>query len=562
MNCEICNRECKNYSSLSQHLKKHNISPNEYYDKYLKKENEGICGCGKYTKFQRLSTGYRKFCSYYCARNSKETKEKFKNTCLEKYDSISPIQNENIKNKRIQNNIKKFGVDYIQQTYEFKRKVEETNLKKYGNKCSLMNDEVQEKRKNTMIRKHGVENPFENHDILNKRKLTYVKKYDVDNPMKNCEIKDKQRKTVFNKYNVEYSFHNEKAREKNKNNFLLKLNKQLQYLNLKINGIYNNSFDECEWECLICHSKFNQTWQHIQKGFKCLTCYPRNQGYSKYEKEILEFVNSLNLKTIDNDRFLIKPLELDIYIPSKNLAIEFNGLYYHSEKFKINKNYHLNKTEICNKNNIRIIHIFEDEWIFKQEIVKSRLKQILSVNNSKRIHARKCIIKEISPKIKNKFLDLFHIQGCDRSNIKIGAFYNDELVSVMTFSHGNISKGSKNIDGIWELSRFCSNYDYHIPGIASKLFTYFKRNYEWKEIFSYADRRWSQGNVYFKLGFKLDSITKPNYWYVKGLNRIHRFNLRKKSNDPQDIPEWILRSKEGYHRIWDCGHLKFVFKRL
>jgi hypothetical protein len=128
----------------------------------------------------------------------------------------------------------------------------------------------------------------------------------------------------------------------------------------------------------------------------------------------------------------------------------------------------------------------------------------------------------------------------------------------MTFSHGNISKGSKNIENIWELNRFCSNYNYHIPGIASKILSYFKKNYEWKEIFSYADRRWSDGNLYYKLGFELDLTTKPNYWYVKGLNRIHRFTLRKKSEEPKDIPEWVLRSKEGYHRIYDCGHYKFV----
>jgi hypothetical protein len=130
----------------------------------------------------------------------------------------------------------------------------------------------------------------------------------------------------------------------------------------------------------------------------------------------------------------------------------------------------------------------------------------------------------------------------------------------MTFSHGSISRKKLNDNKLWELSRFCSNSNYHIPGIASKLLIYFKRNYSWKEIFSYADRRWSLGNVYYKLGFKLDSITKPNYWYIKDLNRIHRFNLRKKYSEPKDIPECILRKKEGYYRIWDCGHLKFMIE--
>jgi hypothetical protein len=157
-------------------------------------------------------------------------------------------------------------------------------------------------------------------------------------------------------------------------------------------------------------------------------------------------------------------------------------------------------------------------------------------------------------------LNKYHIQGKDNSNIKLGAFYNNELISVMTFSLGSIAKGSKSIKGIYELSRFCSNYNYHIPGIASKLLTYFKQNYDWKEIFSYADRRWSNGNLYKKIGFQLWSITKPNYFYIKGLNRIHRFNLRKRPDEPKDITEWVLRQNEGYYRVYDCGHLKFIME--
>ena len=148
--------------------------------------------------------------------------------------------------------------------------------------------------------------------------------------------------------------------------------------------------------------------------------------------------------------------------------------------------------------------------------------------------------------------------------IKLGAFYNNELISVMTFGKGNISKGSKPKENVWELNRFCSNSSYHIPGIASKLLTYFKRNYQWKEIFSYADKRWSNGNLYNKIGFDLVGETGPNYWYIQNsmFKRIHRFNLRKTKDDPKNIPEWILRQSEGYFRIWDCGSLKFTLTNI
>ena len=117
--------------------------------------------------------------------------------------------------------------------------------------------------------------------------------------------------------------------------------------------------------------------------------------------------------------------------------------------------------------------------------------------------------------------------------------------------------GIQKINDVWELNRFCSHSDYNVIGIASKLLTWFKRNYSWSEVFSYADRRWSTGNLYYKIGFELVSETQPNYWYIDGLRRIHRFNLRKTSSDPKEKPEQIIRKEQGYNRIWDCGNLKF-----
>jgi len=518
MKCKICKNDSKDYKLLISHIKqKHNLSSKEYYDKYLKKEIEGIClKCNNQTKFNSVSKGYRKFCSSKCSNSSILTLNKTKET-----------------------NIKKYNVEHVSQRNDIKEQKKTKSIIKYGVECPFQNDEIKEKSRKTNRQTFGVDYPTQNIEIRRKIERTNLKRYGVNNPFELTEIKDYIKKIKYEK-------------------FLLKIKKLLNYLDLELCSDYKGEFDNINIKCKKCNNIFINKWNNIQQGSSCPYC--TIVGKSKYEIDLINFVNSLNLKIIENDRIIIKPLELDIYISSKNIAIEFDGLYWHSENFNKNKNYHLNKTEECGKNNIKLIHIFEDEWVFKQDIVKSRLKQILGINKSKRIHARKCQIREISPKTKNEFLNNFHIQGGDRSNIKLGAFYNNELVSVMTFSHGSISKGSKNINGVWELSRFCSNSKYHIPGIASKLLTYFKRNYEWLEIFSYADRRWSKGNVYYKLGFKLEHITKPNYWYIKNQERIHRFNLRKRSDEPKDIPEWILRSKEGYHRIWDCGHLKFILK--
>ena len=344
--------------------------------------------------------------------------------------------------------------------------------------------------------------------------------------------------------------------------FLPKMGKFLEYNHLKlIDSEYLGAHIKHKWKCIICNTTFEQIYNALQQGFQCPKCYPRNQGYSKGEKELLEFIREFvsNDKIIENDKKLIKPKELDIFIPSKNLAFEYNGLYRHTDEF-MDPKYHLNKTNECLQKGIKLIHIFEDEWIYKNDIVKERVKKILGVQDTIKIYARRCEVREVESKLKNEFLEKFHIQGPDLSTIKLGAFYNNELVSIMTFSYGNPSKGSRKKEGVWELNRFCSNYKYHIQGIAGKLLEHFKRNYKWKEIFSYADRRWSSGDLYYKLGFQTDSILRLNYWYCKGLKRIHRFALRKKPNEPKDITEKNLRITEGYTIVWDCGNLKFTLR--
>jgi len=445
--CLICGREFENYISLSLHLRTHNISSKEYYDKYFKIKNNNCLTCGKETKFSDINRGYRKFCSNRCSKLSEETQEKFEETCLDRYGNKNLNKVESIKEKI--NNTKK--------------------LKSKENPNYLKN-----------IRLKRTEN------ILKKR-LPVIKKF-------------------------------------------------LNNIDLEIISNYKHTQEDIKVRCLKCGTIFiTKHFKLLYEYGKCPTCYPYIYNCSKVEKELIKFLKSLDLIFTEKDRNILNGKELDIYIPSKNIAIEFDGLYWHSELFK-DKRYHLNKTEECLNKNIQLIHIFEDEWVFKQDIVKSRLKQILGINNSERIHTKEYEIKEIDSKIKNEFLNKYHIQGEDRSLIKLGAFYNDELMSVMTLS--------KNIKSIYKLSRFCSNDNYHIPGIAGKLLLYFKNNYQWNEIYSYTDRRWSEGNLYYKIGFELDSITKLNYWYIKRLDRINRFNLGK-------------RLKKGYHKIWDCGYYKF-----
>jgi hypothetical protein len=308
---------------------------------------------------------------------------------------------------------------------------------------------------------------------------------------------------------------------------------------------------------IICknHGVFKQLpYDHIS-GHGCNKC---SSSISNYELEINKFLIDLNFKTITSSFSIIKPHQLDVFIPSHNIAIEFNGLYWHSEEY-VDKNYHLNKTQLCEKKDIQLIHIFEDEWLFKQDIVKFRLKNILGLTENK-IYARKCIIKEISSKESKEFLNNNHIQGNVNSKINIGLFYNNELVSLMCFNKPRLGIGVKH-NG-YELSRFCNKLDNIVIGGADKLLKHFIKNYQPKQIISYADRRWSQGKLYEKLGFDKIKVNKPNYSYIFNKERKHRFNfrkevLKKQGFDTKNKTEHQIMLDRKIYRIYDCGTITY-----
>ena len=281
---------------------------------------------------------------------------------------------------------------------------------------------------------------------------------------------------------------------------------------------------------------------------------------SKQQKEIEKFISEeLMLTFLINNKKILHGTSIDLYIPSLRIGIEYNGLYWHSEKMGKTRNYHQSKTILAEGEDIRLIHIFEDEWNNKQDIVKNRLRHILGKTKD-RIYARKCVIKEITANQKKYYLEDNHIQGNDNSTIRLGLFHNDILVGVMTFSKPRKSLGyNKTDDNSYELVRFASD---NVIGGADKLLKYFIKKHKPNKIISYADRRWSQGDLYQKLGFDFMGTTKPNYWYTKDYRtREHRFNYRKdvlvsKGYD-SDKTEFEIMNELGYERIWDCGSFKF-----
>jgi hypothetical protein len=255
--------------------------------------------------------------------------------------------------------------------------------------------------------------------------------------------------------------------------------------------------------------------------------------------------------------------EIDIFIPELNIGIEYDGLKWHSDEYK-NNSYHLNKTKECSKLGIRLIHIFEDEWVNKSEIVKSILCNLINKTPNK-IYARTCEIREIGTKEKNDFLNKSHIQGTVSTAINIGLYYNNELVSLMCIGKPRVNLGRKtHEEGEYELLRFCNKPYTSVVGAASKLFKYFIKKYNPTLITSYCDYRWSIGNMYETLGFTLSHYSQPNYFYIIGNNRKNRFKYRKselikEGFDPEKSEKEIMEEK-GIHRIYDCGSLVYIWK--
>lgn len=294
----------------------------------------------------------------------------------------------------------------------------------------------------------------------------------------------------------------------------------------------------------------------------------KNRFISSYEKEIGEYISSLGIEHDANRQILIGR-EIDILIPNAKIGIEFDGLKWHTEFFgKKSHKYHIEKTMQCNEKGYGLIHIFEDEYVNKKDIVLSKLKHLLKKDyDLPKISGRKIKVREILSNEAKEFLEKYHIQGFYKSTVYIGGFYEDKLVAVMALKNGNVTNNG------WELVRFATDSSYIYQGVASKMFTYFIRCYDPDAVVSFADRRWtpwSNENLYTKLGFELEKITKPDYRYynekVDRFKRVHKMAmcksiLHKKYGFPMTMTEAEMTRALGYDRIWDCGLFKYVWRK-
>lgn len=552
------------------------------------------CHCNNRIDAKKANKG-RTYCSTKCGRDNEESKEKTRNTMFERYGGATALESPVIREKIKKTMFEKYGVEHPSESRELKEKKEQNNLKKYGVRHTLQLESTKEKSKQTWKKKYGAEHPMLNREMVEKtiarniekygarstaqlegakqkQEKTNIERYGCKCALCNEEIKSKSVKTCQEKYGTDNAMQDMRTREMTSFSRLMKSFDNVMerwkphVIPLFVKEDYKG-FDkpfEYKWKCSICGTEFEQRIYVTGLGEdryipRCPSCYPLKESMG--EQEVRHFIESVYDKRIEtHDRNMIRPLELDIYLPDKNVAIEFDGLYWHSEEKGKDEGYHLNKTEECERKGVHLIHIFEDEWNHRQEIVKDRIRSIFGLN--KKIFARKCVVKELNSKDCNEFLDINHLQGRDNSKYRYGLYFEEKLVALMTFSKPRFNKNYN-----YELIRYCSKIGYNVVGGASKLLAYFRKLHNGSMV-SYADRRYSDGNLYNKLGFAKIGVSKPNYWYVKNNEKLNRYRCQKHklakllgNGYDENLSEYENMVLNGYNKIYDCGNLVYALKK-
>jgi len=398
-----------------------------------------------------------------------------------------------------------------------------------------------------------------NYNNTEKFKLSVQKRTDEEKKL----ALEKRRETKLKKYgDPDYCNRQKIAESRKKTNLEIKQQTvedyNLIFLESDTDNLYKFLCKKCNKISKSPYSTFNSK---LRKGYDpCPICNDVKTGISREEMEIARYIKSLGYEVESGNRKVLKGYEIDIYVPELKIGFEYNGLYWHSD-IRTPKDYHLMKQECASEYGVSLVHIWEDDWADKKEIVKSRIAHLLGKTENI-VYARDCVIKEIGINEGKDFLNENHIQGFCPSQNSIGLFYKGLLISVAAFGLRKIS-GSKGI----ELLRFCNKKFYNIPGSFSKIFSYYIKNYRPESILTFVDRSWSiqAENLYTKNEFIFLGKTEPNYWYIINKRRKNRYDFRKSELVSQGfdplLSERKIMEQRGIYRIYDCGQYKYIWNR-
>ena len=470
--------------------------------------------CGK--QLTRNQKYYRQqCCSKECSAKNPFRKKKMKDTIKDKYGCQHYSQTEEFKNKVKQS----WNNKSIEQIEQINNKLVKTNLQKYGVERPLQNKQILQKMIETNLQRYGVQNYSQTEQFLQKFEKTCLQKYFVNNLMQDDEIRNKsvitRNKKTYNQLKQRFE------------NFVIPLFTQEEYKGKNISY---------KWKCKKCGNQFQQ---HIHKTQfdgevayipRCLNCYPYVKGFSYAEKQIVDYIKTFYQGNVEeHNRIVLDKKQLDIYLSELNLAIQFNGSFWHSFNWTKDKYNLSNKKELCKKKNIRLINIFEHQWKNQKQIVKSLLKRFIE---DKEIVFQKSHIQQITEKECNEFLEKYHLKGKKESCIRIGCFEEEQLVAVMTFDRMNQQE--------YEITRFVSIRN---TSLYEMLIEFFQKKYKPESIVVTVDRCWQDEEMFQKIGFEQIKIIQPNCFYLKNNKQVGECQIDQKTLKIYDCGKVILKKK-------------------
>jgi hypothetical protein len=480
--------------------------------------------------------------------------EKRNQTNLQRYGVTNTSSLPQIQNKQQATCVARFGVPFASQSIVIQEKIKKA-WTRYPNGHPFSDPDIRAKRTDTLLERYGVAHPILDSAIHEKIKKTCLQIYGVPNAAQspdiakkisatnsNVEMQIKKKQRSIEKYGVEH-FNQITIKDQ------LDLLNNVTWLTHYISELGQVGVSELLAVSVDTVRKYVVKHQIVLPKIG-----------SDFERQVFTFVQECySGQILTNDRSTIGK-ELDILLPDLKIAIECNGTYWHSELNGKTRSYHLNKLTDCATAGIELIHVWEHDWNNNRNIIQSRIKSKLKINS--KIGARDCTVKVLDRHQVNTFLIENHIQGTCASSIRLGLFNKEGvLVAAMTFGASRFSKNTE-----YELLRFCNAINLNVVGGASKLFRHFLKNYNPKNIISYADKSSSSGTMYSILGFEYSHTSAPAYYYTRDyklvLNRVkfQKHKLKKILSDfDNSLSEWDNMKLHGYDRIWDCGTTAWVY---
>lgn len=436
---------------------------------------------------------------------------KYKNTCLEKYGVENAFQNDIIKEKSSQTKLFK----YNNSNYTNREKAAQTNLERYGAETFLGSDRGQAEIKKYSQSHYGTDyaflSPLWQNNEIKKSKAAETKRTN---------------KYTFENYSIKY----------------LELANNLEELKVYVadKTIYEIATD--------LEISRDHAYYLLYKN-NLLDLINKVSIHSHYEDELIKFIGPNSC--VIGDRDVLDGYEIDIFIPTKNIGIEFNGTYWHSSINKPDRNYHINKSKLAESKGIRLIHIWEYEWADQNMQEKIKLMLNIALGRVKnKIYARDCEIRQITNNEAKELNNKVHLQGHRNAQITYGLYYNNELVQLMSFSK---TKYNKNLldENSWEIIRGCPGSNNIVVGGVSKLLSHFIKDYKPNKIFSYCDFNKFDGKSYEKAGMKFIGYTGPDMkWVVNNFNTV----INRQPSKHSELKE------KAVAQLFGCGSKKYMLE--